>query len=363
MECNKKNTFRKNNAVEKGVMVEREPIDFKPKKIGFHINRLYSLLGKSGYIPALIEEFIKCLGNPTKMQGFVNSSLAEPWKLLITRAHESEILESRCDLAQQVVPSAAVALTAFVDPQKNGFWFVVRAWGRDYTSWLIHYGFLGTWEEVKRLLFETYYPIDDKPTAKTRIWRAGIDTGGGKFGDDPSMTEQAYWFVKKYMLGYGAMLWGTKGASGSLNQKVRLGKVLERTPSGKPIPGGLQIAHLDTSLLKDMFHFRLRQAREGGEQGAYLHKDTDRRYALQIMAEEKQINEKGLQEWVQVRADNHWLDCEIGAMALADIEWPGGGVHLLPGLIQIESRMKRITQPDDRGSRGVRFSRPDWLNR
>jgi phage terminase large subunit GpA-like protein len=48
-------TAQKNNAVEKGKMVARGDIGGKKiRKVGFHINRLYSLLGNSGNIPKLI---------------------------------------------------------------------------------------------------------------------------------------------------------------------------------------------------------------------------------------------------------------------------------------------------------------------
>jgi phage terminase large subunit GpA-like protein len=237
-------TAQKNNAVEKGKMVERFAPATKVTKVGYHLNRLYSLLGKSGDIPKLVRDYIDCLDDPKKLQGFVNSTLAEPWKMVVTRQSEAMILKARSDLPPQEIPIDAIALTCGIDPQKVGFWFVVRAWTRDFTSWLVHYGFLPDWIDIENLLFNTSYPAGDSGKMM-RIWRAAIDTGGGRFDDDASMTEQAYWWIRLNGVGRGARVWATKGSARPLAGKVTLGKNLDRTPSGKPLPGGLQLIMTD----------------------------------------------------------------------------------------------------------------------
>lgn len=320
-------TVQKNNAVEKGRMIKRAHHE-KPRKVGYHINRLYSLLGKSGDIPKLVRAFITAIksGDPKKIQGFVNSALAEPWKQSVTKTTESSVLKARCSLPPQIVPQEAVALTCGIDMQKRGFWFVVRAWARDYTSWLIHYGSLGTWEDVENLLFKTEYKTLNGESR--RIWRAALDTGGGLSDTDTSMTEQAYMWLRDHAWN-DCRIWGTKGSSRPLANKIQIKKSIDRTPSGKPLPGGLQIVLLDPSQLKDLFFYRLSQAKNNDIHAAYLHKDTDDQYALQITAEEKRLNDKGLPEWYQIRQNNHLLDCECLASAVAEPEWIGGGVNLL----------------------------------
>jgi hypothetical protein len=94
------------------------------------------------------------------------------------------------------------------------------------------------------------------------------------------------------------------------------------------LKGGLQIVMLDSGALKDMYHYRLGQAREQGVQAAYLNADTGKDYVKHILAEEKQLDPKGVPVWVQVGRDNHWLDAECLAMVCAEPEWPGGGIHL-----------------------------------
>lgn len=365
------NTIEKNLAVEQGIIVARAGATGARRKIGFHINRLYSLLGRSGDIPKLVDAWIQAVksSDPRTKQGFINSTLAEPWIQTVTRRTDSEVLRARADVEPQVVPDGAVALTCGIDPQRYGFWFTVRAWSRLYASWLIHYGKLADWDDVFRLLFKTAYPTADG-NRKLRIWRTAIDTGGGKFGSewDPSMTEAAYWWIRKFGSGRGCTVWGTKGASHPLASKIQVGKPLDKMPSGKPIPGGLQVVLLDTDRLKDQYHYRLQSAISGeGDQPAYLHKATGEDYARHILAEEKRLNDKGAQEWVQVKPDNHLFDADCLAMAAADPEWPGGGVHIHARLIEMEQARRPAAggAPADRReeNRGGGYDRPSWLDR
>ena len=116
-----------------------------------------------------------------------------------------------------------------------------------------------------------------------------------------------------------------------MQSKIKAGQPLDRAPSGKPIPGGLQIISLDTGALKDAYHYRLMQAinGEGWPQAAYLHTETGEDYARQINAEEKQVDRKGVESWEHVRGENHLFDAEIITHALVDPEWPGGGLNLV----------------------------------
>ena len=317
---------QKNKAVESGKMVPRETPKEINRKVGFHINRIYSLLGKSGDISKLIRSFIDAIksGDPKLLQGFVNSTLAEEWKETLNKIEVSEVLKAKCDLPPLVVPETAVALTCGIDVQKWGFWYTVWAWDTAGTSWLIDYGFIGQWADVKFLLFEKRYPIENKGNT-AGIWRAGIDTGGGKVHENmASQTEQTYMFLREFGSSGSCRVWGTKGSSTSLPGYVRAGSVIDKTPSGKPLKVGLQLMMLDTDKIKDAIHYRLHQARVQGAKAAYLHANTGDDFAKHISAEEKRINEKGVPEWVEVSSVNHILDCVVIAHACAEPDWFGG---------------------------------------
>jgi phage terminase large subunit GpA-like protein len=343
-ECNKLwTTLQKNRAVEKGVPVERKAINFNPRKVGYHVNRLYSLLGQSGDIPEMVRGFLKVLqsGDPKLIQGFVNSALAEPWREFVIKVADDSIERAKIPIPKQTIPEDVIALTCGVDVQRMGFWYVVRGWARDYKSYLIDYGLIQTWDELENLLFNTRYPVKDREGQVMSIFRMCIDTGGGTYGDaEISMTEETYYWIRQNQ-GRGAFIWGSKGSSRPMMTKIRFNKPLDKTPTGRPIPGGLQLALVDSGALKDLYFFRLDQAiNNGPTMPAFLNQDVDDDYIEQITAEEKRL-EKGLQVWVQIRRDNHLLDAECLAMAVADPEWIGGGIHLVPDQKKSMNEKKR----------------------
>ncbi|MBW2609937.1 MAG: phage terminase large subunit family protein [Deltaproteobacteria bacterium] len=375
-------TAEKNNAVRKGKEVPRtEPTGYE-RTYGNHVNRIYSLFA-GGKLEKLVTNWVKIFrlsGNMRQkaLQGFINSTLAEPFSQVTVTSTETKILKARCDLPPQTVPKEAIALSAGIDKQKRGYWFVVRAWSRDFTSWLIHKGHLNNWDEVENLLFESSYPIDcsdgEDQGKFMKIWRAALDTGGGKGEEGEfSMTEDAYWWIRYNGRGRGCYVWATKGSSRPLAGKVHVGKALDKTPSGKPIPGGLLLVLLDTDKIKDMVYHRFGLAIEGRPQGAYLHSGTEKEYkdyVSQILAEEKQRDRKGIEKWVQVRGDNHFLDAEGLCQIVVEPEWVGGGLNLLrgPALLGDKNKKPKNISAKSKGTpenwlRKSGYDRPSWLDR
>jgi len=314
---------------------------------GFWWNGLYSPWMT---FSALASEFFEAKKDRASFQTFWNLKLAENWVEQYERIDEDDVLKACCELSARTVPEDAIALTCGIDRQETGFYYLVRAWRvNDFntreetlTSWLIDYGFLTSWYDLEELLFGTVYPIRETE-ATMRIWRAGIDTGGtllprpvfdptGGHGMIRTSTEDTMVWLRNNSRGRGCFIWGTKGSRYNFEpgEKIRLGKPKDKYPSGKPIPGGLQIANLDTRQLKDMFMDYLEWARNGEERGAYLHKDTGADYTSQVTAEEKRPDKRGRMMWTQIRADNHYLDCEVITHALADPCW-AGGVRMLGG--------------------------------
>ena len=164
-------------------------------------------------------------------------------------------------------------------------------------------------------------------------------------------------------MGRGCGLWGTKGSARPLIGKIHIGKKRDQTPSGKPLPGGLQVINLDTDQLKDTYHYRLKQALKHEEQGAYLHKKVGVDYAKQILAEEKQLNEKGVAKWIEINRNNHLFDCETLAHACADPEWPGGGVNIMAHMMEVQRRKTEAIIKQKKQGKKEGFERPGWLDR
>jgi len=319
----------KRKAVGKGVWIARNEKDstkismdvylekFRPAGIGFHIPSWISYFVTFGEI---VHAFLIGLDDPVKMQDFLNSYCALPWKDIIVKKDEEEILIHKNNLPAGIVPADAVALTCGIDVQKYGYWFVVRSWTADLSSHLVQYGYLTTWADVETLIFNTRYPVEGKgPETTMGIWRAGLDSGGGKDSEeDWSKTEEVYAWVRRFS--QRGMVFATKGASTPQVKKVNPRTIDKMARGNRVIPGGLVLYFLDTNQFKDLFHWRLgRSLKES--QYVSLNADTGVDYARQILAERKEKDRAGKTEWVQHRRDNHLFDCENIAAACADPEW------------------------------------------
>ncbi len=339
-----------------------------PKTIGFHLPSWLSYFVSLSEIAAA---FLKGQKSLEAFKDFRNGYEALPWRHIITSPTEEKILKARCDVKPQTVPDDAIILTFGADVQKHGFWFAVRAWASVMTSWLIHYGFVATWEDIENILYNTAYPITGSDRSM-RIMRACVDTGGGSKYENTTMTEETYfWLIKNRGRG-GVALWGTKGASNPLPCMLRLGEGLTSTPNGKKLPGGLRIISVDTQKAKDQFHYRLGLAAEGLPGGAYLHSETGADYAAQINAEVKEIDPKGREIWTNPHGrPNHLLDADLLSCACAEMEFPGGGIRLIAEAMKRreneQAQAPKIQDHDDLPNEtwlsSGKFNRPRWFKR
>jgi len=106
-----------------------------------------------------------------------------------------------------------------------------------------------------------------------------------------------------------------KGVPGG-HSHFRLSTVNRNTSSAH----GMQLLLVDGGKYKDMIASRL--AKPNGEGSWMVYQGCDMEYAEQVTAEHK-IRIKGSKQLVWVpktsHADNHYLDCEVYAMAVADV--------------------------------------------
>jgi len=314
----------RNKAVQHGVWMARGTkigMDtylekFRPADIGFHIQSWISYFVSFGEIVAA---FLLGLNDPIKMQDFLNSYCGLPWKDIVVKKDEEQILAHKNDLPAGVVPRDAVALTCGIDVQMVGFWFTVYAWTKDLSCHLVQYGYITTWVDVETLVFHTRYQVEGQAADRTMgIWRAGIDSGGGKSSeDDWSKTEEVYSWVRTNGRG---IVFAIKGASRPQVKKVNPRVIDKMARGNRVIPGGLTLYFLDVNQLKELFHWRLNRTFEE-TQYMSLNADTGLDYASQILAERKEKDRTGKSQWVQIRRDNHLFDCSNIAAACADPEW------------------------------------------
>ena len=371
--------YHKNHAVRHGRWIpgritdedEWEPISppARPVAVGFWLPSWYSPFISLSSVVAAHLKGKQSLGAEI---AFVTQHEARPYKKQAATTTEAQLLLHRTTLPSAIVPRGAIGLTAGVDVQKIGFWFVIRAWMDDLTSHKIQHGFVPSWADLEKILFDARYPLQDNPAETMAIWRTAIDTGGSATESDVwTRTEEIYQWLRSQA--WRGSVFGVKGSSRIMSTGKRIQvSVIDKMPrSNLPIPGGLDLRILDTSQYKAILHWRL--TRSGTEnQQFFLDADTDVDYARQFLSEKLHSYRSGKQEWKGTGA-NHLLDCEVYAAAAADSQW-------LPSLTMMAAYLKAqetsqaeppqlkqepAADPRERldSFRSRESTRPSWLNR
>lgn len=340
----------RDQAVSAGRWRASKPVD-RPRSVAFH---LPSILSRAVSISEICAAKLLAEAPEAKQedrQAYANRDWAEPYRPVAISVESATVLERVIPgFKPRTMPRAAVALTAGIDVQARGFWYVVRAWALNLESWLVDYGFLATWDAVEHLIFETWWPVEETGEVR-QIWRAAIDSGGTKeAGELVSRTEEVYQFVRAKGRG---VLYATKGASRPQIRRVR-SSVIDRLPSGPRIPGGLELYMLDPFALKGLVLSRFSSE---STQAMHLHEETGNDYAEQLTAEHLVIGKGSRREWKRIRKANHFLDCECLAAACADPEW-APGLQLSARLMGQQKTERPRPNPDHQRPGG----RPSWFS-
>lgn len=295
------------------------PAQVSPRSVGYHLPALLSRFVSLSDIAArrLLAE---SSDNPEEKRQYLNDDLALPY-IPVELVTDSEKLLALRDphLPPRTVPHGALALTCGIDVQKRGFWYLVRAWMPSLASYVIDYGYIDSWEDVARICFDTFYPVQGPDGSdcgeRMNIWRAAIDSGGTETEGVFTRTEEVYMWVRAYGSG---IVFATKGASREQATPVRV-RIRERLPhSGKPIPGGLRLQIVDVNTLKTQEMGRMLNPEN--RHPLRFHSETDSVFTDQLSSE-RMIRKNGRLVWEQIRQDNHLLDCLVLSAACADASW------------------------------------------
>jgi phage terminase large subunit GpA-like protein len=247
-------------------------------------------------------------GATGSLHNFINSSLAEPWiEDEHVKRRSTHDLQRLCDKRQpgEIPDQGVLALTMGADTQDNGFWYVVRAWGRDLESWLVREGFCPDLETLRTIASESRY--QDSRGNLYAVSRVFIDSGGHRTGEIYELARKNPLFVP---------VKGEIRLSGRPWSVSVLDSIPRRDGKRYPVPGGLQLMRLDVTYYKDLLAGKLNL--EPGSPGFFhLHEAVSGDYLAQMTAEYK--DEKG--HWKCPRhKGNHLWDCEVYCLAAADIQ-------------------------------------------
>lgn len=270
------------------------------RKVAFWMNTLYSPFVRFSEV---VKEFLKSKDDPEQLQNFVNSWLAEPWEDTKLKANADLVMERQTEYEELVVPDWAKMLTGGVDVQENCLYWTIRAWGSYLTSQNIAHGQAFSFQEVERVMNLEYQMPDGTPMV---VALALIDSG---YNAD---------LVYDFCVSNSDWALPSKGSSNPMLSHYKMSTV-NKTDSRA---FGMNLVLVDTGKYKDMIAGRMKKKNGSGSWMVYA--GCDREYAEQVTAEHKvnvkMGNGKVKQEW-QLKtshADNHYLDCEVYALAAAD---------------------------------------------
>lgn len=271
------------------------------RRIAFHLNVFYSPWKRLGDIAA---EFIKSKKRPELLQNFINSWLAEPFKEVEIKLDSEKLLETRQSIYQQYeIPPGTVLLTGGVDVQRNSFYWTIRAWKINTSSYNVAHGQAYTWQEIEQIMNVWYM---DRNKRQYQVNLCAIDSGDQTDDVYAFCATNAEWAIP------------VKGSSGKMNASYRVNRI-----NKDGLANGILLCVVDTNYYKDMISARMIRDQDQG--GWYLHDDCDPEYAEMITSEEKVIERvRGhlMRHWKPkaTGADNHYWDCEVYAACAADLK-------------------------------------------
>ncbi len=277
---------------------------------GYWLNALYSPWLTFSEIAA---KFLESKDDPEKLMNFVNSWLAEEWEEKIQGADDKKIKSNILKYQEGIVPEGAILLTAGVDVQKGHFYFVIRAWGCSWRSWLIMAKEVETWDDIIFYLLSDKkdYPSANPELPAFRISLVNIDTGYD--------TDTVYEYCRSFC----DVARAIKGQDSIRGISFRPRSIEFYPSTGRPIPGGLILWHLDTDYYKSRIYRWINA--DGDYKRWFLHTGVSEDYIKQITSEKKIIQRdktghaKEIWKTSSKSVANHYLDTEVYATAAAEM--------------------------------------------
>ncbi|WP_298981541.1 terminase gpA endonuclease subunit [uncultured Roseibium sp.] len=289
---------------------------------GFHVDAFMSLMMSYGDIA---EDVLRSEGrDESAVKDLYNLVYALPYKIKGNAPDHERLLERREEYEQYFIPHEGLLFVGGADVQHNGIFVELVAFAEDRQSWTVSAEFLpgatddpnrGAWELLDELVSRTFRDA----FGNERVLD-GLTVDGG----DGNRTNQVYEWCRRRP----GLRFAIKGVDGH-------GVPAMSQPSNKSVTrrgkkkrfGAAMLWPVGTWTLKSEFYGNL------SKPGLSAGKETDppgychfggflgAEYFKQITAEtyvDAIIRGKRKTGWEQLRRDNHFLDCRIYAMAMAE---------------------------------------------
>lgn len=150
---------------------------------GFRLNALVSLLANASW-GKLAVEFLAAKPDPGALQTFVNTILAEGWRISGDEVDDSELAKRAEAFSLEAVLEDVLAITAGVDVQRDRLEVTLIGWAQNGTAFVLGQSVIwglpdadGTWQELDDLL-KMRFP--HALGGRIGIDAAAIDSGDGE---------------------------------------------------------------------------------------------------------------------------------------------------------------------------------------
>lgn len=212
------------------------------------------------------------------------------------------------------VPPGVRWVTCFVDVQKRSLVYAIRGWGAGMESWLLEAGEIpGETERDEPWQQLALFQDREFGERRLRIHRLGIDSGYRPGEKWRRPDNQIYAFGRQYGR------WVCVSKSWQQRQRPISMSHIDVTIRGKTFAAGLRLWHLDSDVFKSWVHSQIAADDAGKERRWHVPGDVSEEYCQQLTAESRMLNASGRATWVRLRKANHFLDCEAGNVAMAQI--------------------------------------------
>lgn len=294
---------------------------------GFHIDAFISLMMDYG---SIAEDYLKAQKSETTKKDFYNLDLGLPYKFRGDAPDHKRLMERREAYTRGHVPPRGLMLIAFVDVQMRGVWYEVIAVAPNRETWTVDADYIDgdtsdingpAFEGVRKRVLDREYP--DAFGRMRKLDALGIDSG--------YRTHFVYAWVRRNQrlhpdTGLDLIL-ATKGDDGWSKPAISTPSLVDIDLAGEKQKQGCKLWKLGTWPLKAGFYSDLHKpgmtAGEPIDPDGYCHFGTwlDENYFKQLTDEHlEDVKVRGRvtnRKWVDT-GNNHWLDCRIGNMALAE---------------------------------------------
>lgn len=265
----------------------------------FYAPGLTCLFGGSS-MGELADSYVRALAQgAAETQSVVNTLFGQPYRVTGDAPDWRDVKLHELPYARGDVPRNTQILACGVDVQANSIYYAIRGYGYEGASWGVQHG---------QILGDT-----SKETVWTRLDQV-LNAKYGKQNLDITFIDSGYRSAKVYeFCRRRAKVFAAKGRQ--IMDKAVNSVLVDVRRTGKTIKTGLRLWHVNTHHMKSWIYDHI-QLDAGTPHAFFQHHDTDDDYCKQVTAEVLTV-ERQKYKWIQVRKDNHYLDCEVMALGAA----------------------------------------------